>query len=231
MYNNDANHVEAYKEWGDIKGKPVRVREGCETKTLVKPTFGENLRFFFTYQVGHMYMRYFMWNFVGGNHVQGHGSFNNGNWISGIDILDDAKVGSRDKMPAHLKNDPSRNTYYFLPLLFGLIGMFYQYNRGEKGEGRFCCYHVAFCFYRFGNCGLSEPVSLPATRTRLCIYRFVLCFCCLDWPCSSGFIFLYSESAEGRARSGCYYCVFTGAGSRNSCFHRTLMTTTVRAGT
>lgn len=147
MYSNDANHVEAYKEWGNIKGKPVRIREGGESKTLVKPTFGENLRFFFTYQVGHMYMRYFMWNFVGRqNDVQGHGSFNNGNWISGINILDDAKVGSRDKMPDHMKNDPSRNTYYFLPLIFGLIGMFYQYNRGKKGKEDFAVTMLLFVF-------------------------------------------------------------------------------------
>ena len=147
MYSNDANHIQAYKEWGNIKGKPVRVRDGGETKTLVKPTFGENLRFFFTYQVGHMYMRYFMWNFVGRqNDVQGHGSFNNGNWISGIDFLDDAKVGARDKMPAHMKNDPSRNTYYFLPLLFGLIGMFYQYNRGKKGREDFAVTMLLFVF-------------------------------------------------------------------------------------
>lgn len=147
MYSNDANHVQAYKEWGNIKGTPVRIRDGGETKTLVKPTFVENLRFFFTYQVGHMYMRYFMWNFVGRqNDVQGHGSFNNGNWISGIDVLDNAKVGSRDKMPAHMKNDPSRNTYYFLPLLFGLIGMFYQYNRGKKGKEDFAVTMLLFVF-------------------------------------------------------------------------------------
>ena len=79
-----------------------------------------------------------MWNFVGRqNDVQGHGEFNNGNWISGIDFLDQPKVGPKDNMPDFMKNDPSRNTYYFLPLLFGLIGMFYQYNRGKKGKETF----------------------------------------------------------------------------------------------
>ncbi len=138
MYSDNANHVRAYKEWGRVKGKPVRVRDRGEVKTLMKPTFGENLRFFFSYQLGHMYMRYFMWNFVGRqNDVQGHGEFNNGNWISGIDFLDQPKVGPKDNMPDFMKNDPSRNTYYFLPLLFGLIGMFYQYNRGKKGKETF----------------------------------------------------------------------------------------------
>ena len=147
MYSPNANHIEAYKQWGNIKGKPVRIRDGGETKTLTKPTFGENLRFFFTYQVGHMYMRYFMWNFVGRqNDVQGHGSFNSGNWISGINVLDEAKVGPTDKMPDSMKNDPSRNTYYFLPLLFGLIGMFYQYNRGKSGKESFAVTMLLFVF-------------------------------------------------------------------------------------
>jgi hypothetical protein len=147
MYSSNANHISAYEEWGKIKGKPVRIRDGGETKTLVKPTFAENLRFFFTYQVGHMYMRYFMWNFVGRqNDVQGHGSFIHGNWISGIDILDSPKVGPRDKMPGFMKNDPSRNTYYFLPLLFGLIGMFYQYNRGKSGKEGFTVTMLLFAF-------------------------------------------------------------------------------------
>jgi len=138
MYSDNANHVQAYKQWGKVVGTPVRVRDGGEVKTLQKPTFGENLRFFFSYQVGFMYMRYFMWNFVGRqNDSQGNGEFNNGNWISGIDFLDTPKVGPRDEMPDYMKNDPSRNTYYFLPLLFGLLGMFYQYNKGKAGKETF----------------------------------------------------------------------------------------------
>jgi hypothetical protein len=147
MYSNNSNHVQAYQEWGQVKGRPVRIRDGGETKTLMKPTFGENLTFFFTYQVGHMYMRYFMWNFVGRqNDVQGHGSFNNGNWVSGIAALDEVKVGPRYKMPNFMKDDPSRNTYYFLPLLFGLIGLFYQYNRGKSGKQDFSVVMLLFVF-------------------------------------------------------------------------------------
>ncbi|HPF52550.1 MAG TPA: DUF2723 domain-containing protein [Draconibacterium sp.] len=138
MYSDNSNHVQAYKQWGRVTGTPVRVRDRGEVKTLQKPTFGENLRFFFSYQVGFMYMRYFMWNFVGRqNDVQGNGEFNNGNWISGIDFLDSPKVGPRDQMPDYMKNDPSRNTYYFLPLIFGLLGIFYQYNKGKAGKETF----------------------------------------------------------------------------------------------
>ncbi|HRX12862.1 MAG TPA: DUF2723 domain-containing protein, partial [Draconibacterium sp.] len=147
MYSSASNHVQAYKEWGQVKGTPVRIRDGGETKTIMKPTFGENLTFFFSYQVGYMYMRYFMWNFVGRqNDVQGQGSFNNGNWVSGVSLFDDAKVGSRDKMPDAMKNDPSHNTYFFLPLLFGLIGMFYQYNRGKSGKEDFSVVMLLFVF-------------------------------------------------------------------------------------
>ncbi len=145
MYSDNANHVNAYKEWAKIKGTSVRVRERGEVKTLQKPTMGENLRFFFSYQLGHMYMRYFMWNFVGRqNDVQGHGGFENGNWVSGLEFIDKAKVGPRDKMPDFMKNDASRNVYYFLPLLFGLIGMFYQYNQGRKGKETFAITMMLF---------------------------------------------------------------------------------------
>jgi len=145
MYSDNANHVQAYKEWGKIKGTPVRVRTGGKVETLEKPTFGENLRFFFSYQLGHMYMRYFMWNFVGRqNDLQGHGSFDNGNWVSGISFIDEPKTGPRDTMPDYMKNDASRNVYYFLPLLFGLIGLFYQYNQGKKGKETFAVTMLLF---------------------------------------------------------------------------------------
>ena len=145
MYSDKANHVQAYKDWGKVKGTPVRVRDRGKVKTLQKPTFGENLRFFFSYQVGHMYMRYFMWNFVGRqNDVQGHGGFQNGNWVSGISFIDEPKTGPRDNMPEWMKNDPSRNVYYFLPLLLGLLGLFFQYNQGKKGKETFAVTMLLF---------------------------------------------------------------------------------------
>lgn len=147
MYSNKANHIEAYKDWGMVKGRNVRINDGGEYKTVNKPTFTENLRFFFTYQLGHMYMRYFMWNFAGRqNDVQSHGGFMNGNWISGISFLDEAKIGPQENLPDYMKNDPSRNTYYLLPLLFGLVGMFYQYNRGKSGRESFVVTFLLFVF-------------------------------------------------------------------------------------
>ena len=145
MYSSDPRHVDVYQNWGNVQGKPVRIRDGGKVSTLMKPTFTENLRFFFTYQLGHMYFRYFMWNFAGRqNDVQGHGNFMNGNWISGIKFLDEARLGPQRQLPEFLKNEPSRNTYYFLPLLFGLIGLFYQYNHSKKGKEGFAVVMTLF---------------------------------------------------------------------------------------
>ncbi len=96
------------------------------------PTFGDNIVFFFRYQINWMYLRYFMWNFVGRqNDDQGYYSWDpsSGNWISGIKFIDDARLYKSDNLPDTLKNDQSRNTYYFIPLIFGLLGMFFHYRK------------------------------------------------------------------------------------------------------
>ncbi|HKJ79564.1 MAG TPA: DUF2723 domain-containing protein, partial [Prolixibacteraceae bacterium] len=130
----DPIHAEEYRAWGKIKGRKIQHRnERGETETIAKPTFGENLRFFFNYQIGFMYFRYFMWNFVGRqNDIQGHGGVLQGNWLSGIDFIDDARLGDQDNVPARFANNKARNTYYFLPLLLGLIGIFFQYNKSKR---------------------------------------------------------------------------------------------------
>ena len=147
MHSSDPRHVEVYKSWGAVRGKPVKVKDANGETELMKPTFLENLRFFITYQVGHMYFRYFMWNFAGRqNDSPGHGNFMNGNWISGIPFLDEARTGSRDNLPGFLKSDPTYNRYYFLPLLFGLLGLFYQYNHSRQGRKGFAVVSMLFLF-------------------------------------------------------------------------------------
>jgi len=128
MYSPAEDHVEQYKDWGMVDGTPIKVQNrNGETETRYKPTFGENLIFFFRYQVGHMYIRYFMWNFVGRqDDVQSHGGIENGNWISGIKPVDRVFVGNQNALTDDMKNHPSRNTYFFLPLILGLIGIYYQ---------------------------------------------------------------------------------------------------------
>ncbi|MCF8295641.1 MAG: DUF2723 domain-containing protein [Bacteroidales bacterium] len=134
MYSRQQSHINAYKSWGDIEGKTISsTNMRGERENLVMPTFGENLRFFFKYQLNHMYIRYLMWNFAGRqNDQQGFGNTMDGNWISGIPFIDRFLIGSQDKMPAHMKNDPSRNTYFLLPFILGIAGLSYQYARSKK---------------------------------------------------------------------------------------------------
>jgi MFS family permease len=134
MSSSDPEHVKAYKDWANIKGEPMRVKDdNGQTKTLYKPTFIENIKFFVTYQIGYMYFRYFMWNFVGRmNDTQGTGGILNGQWVSGIKPIDSIFFGNQDKLPDHMKNNPSRATYFFLPLILGLIGLFFQIDKDSK---------------------------------------------------------------------------------------------------
>ena len=89
MFSSDPRHVEAYKEWAQVKGQPVKYNYCGEIKSVMKPTFAENLRYFFSYQLNFMYWRYFMWNFSGRqNDIQGNGEVLNGNWITGIKAID-----------------------------------------------------------------------------------------------------------------------------------------------
>ncbi|MDK2978552.1 MAG: hypothetical protein PWP52_1266 [Bacteroidales bacterium] len=133
MYSSNPIHVNEYKKWVNLEGKEVNVQNPRgENEKRIRPTFGDNLAFFFKYQVGHMYWRYFMWNFAGRqNDIQGHGNVIHGNWISGIPFIDDARLGDQDKVPEHLKNNPARNKYYMLPFILGLIGLIFHYKRNK----------------------------------------------------------------------------------------------------
>lgn len=131
MYSNQPPHEEAYKQWGNIKGSRVTTTgEDGNKVTLLKPTFGENLTYFLNYQVVHMYWRYFMWNFVGRqNDIQGHGDVLNGNWISGIPFIDNARLGDQSLLPDEYATNKGRNVYFFLPFILGLLGLVYQYSK------------------------------------------------------------------------------------------------------
>ena len=129
------SHISMYKQYGKIKGIPVEVEKGDGTTEIRnKPTFGENLRFFFTYQVGHMYFRYFMWNFSGRqNDIESQGEIEHGNWLTGINWFDEhiLGLGPQDDLPDSMKN-PAHNKFYMLPFLLGLIGFFYHLNKRKK---------------------------------------------------------------------------------------------------
>lgn len=136
MYSREEGHIEQYKVWGGVKGRKVQVAgDDGQPKAIQIPTFGENLAFFFRYQVNHMYIRYFMWNFSGRqSDIQSHGEVMNGNWITGIDAVDAIRLGDQKNLPAEFKNNKGRNAYYMLPLILGIIGIFFMYNRGSEGR-------------------------------------------------------------------------------------------------
>ncbi len=128
----DPKHAEGYKKWADMKGVPIEVQSGDQKETINKPTFAENLRFFWNYQVIHMYWRYFMWNFAGKqNDNQGLGDKVNGNWKSGIPFFDKARLGSRP-LPELRKGNPGDNSFYFLPFILGLIGIYFTLKKDYR---------------------------------------------------------------------------------------------------
>jgi hypothetical protein len=116
--HNDGNHVKFYREW-------LGLNEG------EAPTFVDNIKFFIGYQVKYMYMRYFMWNFSGRqNDIQGHGNDKDGNWITGIQAFDKMLVPmDSSKLGGVYENNKGTNKYYMLPLILGLFGMFFHFNK------------------------------------------------------------------------------------------------------
>ncbi|SDS17984.1 DUF2723 domain-containing protein [Gramella sp. MAR_2010_147] len=109
------------------------LRQMSEYLDIQKPTFAENIAYLLEYQVGYMYWRYFMWNFTGRqDDIQGKYNDLHGNWLSGIDFIDEMHIGSQDELPSDVKNNKARNTYFFLPLLLGLIGLVFHLKKDKK---------------------------------------------------------------------------------------------------
>lgn len=145
-----------HRNWHEaIMGKKVRGR----------PSFTYNMKFMFKYQFGWMYMRYFMWNFAGRqNASQGFMPWDlrSGHWISGIKPLDEAKLYNMDELTDTMKKHKGTNTYYFLPLIFGLIGMFFHFKRSRKE------FYAIFILFLITGLGLilysNQPPNEPRER-------------------------------------------------------------------
>ena len=142
MWSSDSRHISFYKSYMGNGGHVVR---GAEHK---KPTFFQNLAFFFDYQMNWMYWRYFMWNFAGRQndvHSPSPGDPFIGNWESGITFLDNFRLGDQSAAPGYLKDNPAKNHYYMLPLLLGLVGLFFQFGRDKRG-----CWLTFLMFFMTG---------------------------------------------------------------------------------
>ncbi|MBR1784699.1 MAG: DUF2723 domain-containing protein [Bacteroidales bacterium] len=165
MWSNDTDrqHPKFYEYWA---GK---------TYGGQKPTAGQNMTYFNRYQLGWMYWRYFMWNFAGRqNDIQGH-YFNddgtrdyiNGNWISGIKFIDEARLGPQDNLPDHLKDNKARNRYYMLPLLLGIIGLVYHVRRHPKDA------FIVFIMFFMTGLAIAIYLNMPPRQPRERDYAFV----------------------------------------------------------
>lgn len=139
MHSNMFPHYkQGYELWGDVEGKSMTVNERGQTRTVVVPTFMENLRYFFSYQVNYMYWRYFLWNFSGRqNDLQGQGEIYKGNWITGIPFIDTIFLGPQDNMPDFVANNKGHNRYFMLPLILGLFGLVAQILGGRRDRENF----------------------------------------------------------------------------------------------
>ncbi|MBR0050010.1 MAG: DUF2723 domain-containing protein [Prevotella sp.] len=147
----DAGHTQSYEQWmGEISGYDVPFDRCGEEIMVHMPSQWENLRFFFSYQCNWMYWRYFMWNFAGRqNDIQGHGDLEHGNWITGIPFIDNARLGDQSLLPDDLKQNKGHNVFFCLPLILGLIGLFWQsLKKGQKGIQQF--WVVFFLFFMTG---------------------------------------------------------------------------------
>ena len=146
----DSNHAQDYESWmGGVDGTEVPYDRCGEQMTVKMPSQIDNIKFFLSYQCNFMYWRYFMWNFAGRqNDIQGNGEPEHGNWITGIPFFDNARLGDQSKLPDDLKMNKGHNVFYCLPLLLGLIGLFWQAFRGRRGIRQF--WVVCFLFFMTG---------------------------------------------------------------------------------
>ncbi len=124
--SNDQYHADFYAEW-------LNIPQDQQTGRYDPPSYSDNLQWFFTYQSGFMYWRYFMWNFSGKqNDIQGYGNRRDGNWISGISFMDNTRLGDQSKMPASIRDNKANNKLFMLPFILGIVGCVYQFLKNRK---------------------------------------------------------------------------------------------------
>ena len=147
--------------------------EFSEYFEVQNPTFGNNVKFMFEYQFGYMYWRYLMWNFSGRqNDIQGHNDRMNGNWVTGINFLDEIRLGSQKNLPSDVLNNKGRNHYYMLPFILGLIGIIFHFRRDKK---TFYVLLVLFLFTSFAlKIFLNERPFEPRERDYAVVASFMI---------------------------------------------------------
>ena len=186
------SHAEFYEMYMNGKGHRIA------GQSHLKPTMGSNLAFFFDYQLNWMYWRYFMWNFVGRQneiHSPTPGEIFYGNWESGIGFIDKARLGDQDDAPAVLRDNKGKNHYFFLPLLLGLLGLFFQFDRDKRG-----CWLVFLMFFMTG-IAIVIYLNQPPYQVRERDYAYAgsfYAFCMWIGLAVAAVHSLVTEAAKGR---------------------------------
>ncbi|MEQ1676967.1 MAG: DUF2723 domain-containing protein [Chitinophagaceae bacterium] len=159
--SNDQFHADFYAEW-------LNLAQDQQTGRFEAPTYSDNVNWFFTYQMGLMYWRYFMWNFSGRqNDLQGLGNKRDGNWISGISFIDNKRLGDQSQLPDSIKHNKATNKLYLLPFILGIIGCVYQFIRNRKD------WIVSFLLFFFTGLAVVIYLNSPGNQPRERDYAFV----------------------------------------------------------
>lgn len=181
MYSQQPGHPQGYLTWiGETMeslptkrvtvyynedGTPFTIPMQDLREEVPAPTFEQNLRFFFDYQLNYMYWRYFLWNFAGRqNDLQGQGEVNRGNWVSGISFIDNPRLGDQSLLPPDQgEGNKGHNVFYMLPLLMGLLGIAAQLIRGKEG---ICQFWVVFIFFFMTGIAIVLYLNQPPMQVR-----------------------------------------------------------------
>jgi hypothetical protein len=161
--SNDQGHYQFYVQWLNLEKS-----QNDQGNMQYRPTYRDNADWFFTYQMGLMYWRYFMWNFAGKqNDIQGLGNVRDGNWISGISFIDDARLGDQNKMPDSIKNNKAHNRLFMLPFILGILGCVFQYLRNRKD------WIINFLLFFFTGIAIVLYLNQPGNQPRERDYAYV----------------------------------------------------------
>ena len=199
--SSDPRYISFYQSYMGRGGKPV---PGAEYK---KPTFFQNLSFFFDYQMNWMYWRYFMWNFAGRQndiHSPTPGDIFVGNWESGIPAIDQLRLGDQSGAPDYLENNKGKNHYYMLPLILGILGIFFQYSRDKRG-----CWLTFLMFFMTG-IAIVIYLNQPPLQVRERDYAYAGSFYSFCIWIGLGVAAVYSWLREGLAKNGSGTAVAAG---------------------
>lgn len=163
--SNDQGHADFYADWLDL-GRSQNPQTG--EIVYEAPTYGDNIQWFITYQMGFMYWRYFMWNFAGKqNDLQGFGNKRDGNWISGIPFVDNARLGDQSKLPESLRRNNAKNQLFLLPFLLGILGCVYHFLKDRKD------WIVTFLLFFFTGLAIVLYLNQPGNQPRERDYAYV----------------------------------------------------------